>query len=37
MAVDSRITLVTATRDIEHSGARVLLDVLTGNDDSAEH
>jgi uncharacterized protein YeaO (DUF488 family) len=29
-APDSQITLVTATRDIEHSGARVLLDVLMG-------
>jgi uncharacterized protein YeaO (DUF488 family) len=29
-ARDNQITLVTATRDIEHSGARVLLDVLTG-------
>lgn len=27
-ARDNRITLVTATRDVERSGARVLLDVL---------
>ena len=30
----NRITLVTATRDIEHSGARVLLDVLTAPGES---
>jgi uncharacterized protein YeaO (DUF488 family) len=28
---DHQITLVTATRDVEHSGARVLLDVLRGS------
>jgi uncharacterized protein YeaO (DUF488 family) len=26
-----RVTLVTATRDVEHSGARVLSDVLSGD------
>ncbi len=29
-AEDSSVTLVTATRDVEHSGAAVLLNVLTG-------
>jgi uncharacterized protein YeaO (DUF488 family) len=28
VAVDQPVTLVTATRDLEHSGARVLRDVL---------